>query len=295
MKKLKIFSVCWVALAFLMGGFFAQPASAQTGDCNGDGNTDVFDAPYLLNYLLQGSDPPPVPFDCDVDGTPGINWGDLQQLMGYLFNGQNLMTYTGQSASYTNIKFTFPVITPGAPGTTFDGTVDLIDNPGIDLMGIFITFSYQHQPGHVAVDLDNVDFEGSIVPEEWTRAAHIDEANNKAFLRLHADDPDDPPLVADETGLIATLSFTRTENGDVTFLSYTVFPHPEGDDPAATHSPMVVTDYYANGTPPADRILIPRYVLGRNGDVNLDGGVDIADVVWLINFLFLNGPPPLVW
>jgi len=29
------------------------------------------------------------------------------------------------------------------------------------------------------------------------------------------------------------------------------------------------------------------------GDVNLDGVIDIADVVYLINYIFLNGPPPL--
>ena len=28
------------------------------------------------------------------------------------------------------------------------------------------------------------------------------------------------------------------------------------------------------------------------GDVNLDGLVDIADAVYLVNYLFLGGPPP---
>lgn len=295
MKTLKIFFVCWVTLALLLGGFFAQPALAQTGDCNNNGVTDGADIPCLINYLLIGGPAPDIPFNCDVDGTPGVNLGDLQQLIGHLYNGQDLITYTGQSPSFSNIKFTFPVITPGDAGTTFDGTVDLIDNPETDLMGIVITFSYQHEPGHVAVDLNNVDFTGTIVPEEWETVAYIDEPNNKAFLRLRADHPDDPPLAAGETGLIATLNFTRVQNGDVTFMSYTVFPHPGGEDPKATHSPMLITDYYADGTPPAERMLIPRYVLGRNGDVNLDGRIDAADIVFLINFLFVNGPPPGVW
>ncbi len=28
------------------------------------------------------------------------------------------------------------------------------------------------------------------------------------------------------------------------------------------------------------------------GDVNLDGEVDVGDVIYLINYLFLDGPPP---
>jgi hypothetical protein len=133
-----------------------------------------------------------------------------------------------------------------------------------------------------------VDFEGSIVPEEWQTSFYIGN-RRKALLWLRALSPDDPPLEAGEIGLIATLTFSRVENpgGLSTVLSPTVFP--------PTHSPMLITDYYANGTAPADRVLIPRYVLRRNGDVNLDGRVDIADVVYLINFLFLNGPPPCVW
>lgn len=295
MQKLRIFSVFCVAWVFIMGGLFVSPAQAQNGDCNNDGATGSGDITFLINYLFLGNVPSEIPFNCDVDGTPGINLGDLQQLIGFLFDGQDLMTYTGQSPSFSNIKFTFPVITSGLAGTQFDGTVELVDNPNTDLMGIIITFSYQHEPGHVAVDLNNVDFTGTIVPPEWQTAALIDEPNNRAFIRLHADDPNDPPLAAGETGLIATLNFTRTENGDATFLSYAVFPHPDGADPAATHSPMVITDYYANGTPPADRMLIPRYVLGRNGDVNGDGIINSADVIYLINFLFVGGPPPYIW
>ena len=285
MKKLKIFSVCWVALAFLMGGFFAQPALAIPGDVNGDGEVNIADPIYLATYLFQGGPPPVNPIDADVDGTAGINLGDLFQLIAHVLPPNcNLMPYTGLPPSFSNIKFTFPVITSGPLGVPFDVTLDLTDNPGPDLMGMVITFSYQHQPGHVGVDLDNVNFDDNIVPPEWQTGFAIDNVNKKACLWLYADNYDDPPLVAGATGLIATLSFTRTENGDATFLSPTVYP--------PTHSPMLITDYCADDTPPADRMLIPEYILWTNGDVNCDGEVNIADVVYIINYLFLGGPPP---
>jgi len=292
MKKIKILSVCCVALALLMGGFFAQPALAQPGppgDVNDDGNVNANDIIYLIDYLLLNGNAPPYPIDADVDGTAGISLGDVFQLIEHLFSPPcDLMPYTGLPPSFSNIKFTFPVITSGG-AEPFNVTLDLTDNPGPDLMGIVITFSYQHEPGHVGVDLNSVDFAGTIVPPEWQTGSAIDPVHKKARLWLNASNSNAPPLAAGTEGLIATLTFTRTENpaGFATFLSPTVYP--------PTNSPMVITDYCADDTPPAERVLIPRYVLGRNGDVNLDGRVDISDVVYLINFLFVGGPPPLVW
>jgi hypothetical protein len=287
MKKFRIFSIFCVMSAFLIGALFVQPIFAQTGDCNGDGSTTAADVACLINYIFNETPFNGLPIDVDVDGTAGISVGDLHQLIGYLYWGCDLMPYTGLPPSFSNMKFTFPVMTSGLVGQTFDATLDLTDNPGPDLMGIVITFSYQHQVGHVGVNLDNVDFTGTIVPAEWQTSADINNLEKKACLWLVPGDPNDPPLAAGTEGLIATLTFTRTEDGAVTFLSPTVYP--------PTNSPMIITDYCADDTPPEDRVLIPRYVLGRNGDVNLDGLVNIADVVYVINFLFLGGPPPLVW
>ncbi|MCJ7578775.1 MAG: dockerin type I repeat-containing protein, partial [candidate division Zixibacteria bacterium] len=36
----------------------------------------------------------------------------------------------------------------------------------------------------------------------------------------------------------------------------------------------------------------PSPVPWQAGDVNADGKVDASDVVYLINYLFINGPPP---
>jgi len=289
MKKLKTRSVCWVTLIFFMPGFLGQPAMAVTGDVNGDGRAYMpDDVTYLFVYLFENGPPPPNPIDAELDLTAGINLGDMLQLVGVI-QGDCLHypgPFTGVGPSFSNIEFTFPVITPGSGMEPFDLTLDLTDNPGPDLMGMVITFNYQHQPGHVGVILDSVDFTGSIVPAEWETQAYIDSVNKRALLLLSA--PGDYlPLSSGTTGLIATLTFTRTENpsGDATFLSPTVFP--------PTHSPILITDYCAPA--PSDRIVIPKYVFGKNGDVNCDGKVDSGDIVYLINYLFLGGPPPCVW
>ena len=289
MKKLKIFSVCWVAWVFLISKFFPQPALAIPGDVNSDGSVNEADCVCLATYLFYGGPPPVNPIDADVDGTAGINVGDVFQLIGHvIYQYCDLMPYTGDGPSFSNIEFTFPVITSG--GTEpFSVTLDLNDNPGPDLMGMVITFSYQHEPGHVGVILDSVDFTGSIVPPQWVTLADVDSTNKRAFLKLWVGEYYDPPLSSGTTGLIATLTFTRIENpsGDATFLSPTVFP--------PTHSPMLITDYCANGTLPSDRMLIPKCVWGKNGDVDCNGEVNIGDAMYLINYLFLGGPYPCVW
>ena len=288
MKRLKTLRVLSVALTLLMGAFFAQPAMAATGDVDGD---DIPYTPadflYLFGYLFENGPPPANPIDAEVDLTAGINLGDVLQIMAVIQRDCLPIPepYTGHVPSFSNIEFAFPVITPG--GTEpFNVSLDLTDNPGPDLMGMVITFSYQHLPGHVGIDLNSVDFTGSIVPTEWETQAYVDSVNKRALLVLHAWVRPDPPLSSGTTGPVATLTFTRTENpeGGATFLSPTLFP--------PTNSPLLIA-YYCPG--PAGRVLIPKCVFGKNGDLNCDGEVNVADLGYLINYLFLGGSPPCTW
>ena len=291
MKKLKMFPIFWMVLSFLLGSLFVPPVLAAPGDVNGNGVTgEVADLVYLLHYLFESGPPPPNPIDADIDGTAGINVGDVLQLSGYFVYGVpecGFMPYTGVGPSFSEIEFTFPVITSG--GTEpFDVTVDLIDNPGPDLVGIVIAFSYQHQPGHVGVDLDTVDFAGSILPAEWEAGAYVDNLNKRALLLLSA--PGDYlPLSSGITGLVATLTFTRTEDpsGEATYLSPTVYP--------PTHYSVLTTTYCAKAPAPAERMRYPKLVFGKNGDVNCNGVINEGDVIFLLNYLFFGTSPPCVW
>ncbi len=55
----------------------------------------------------------------------------------------------------------------------------------------------------------------------------------------------------------------------------------------ATTGPIAVTNRFGTGSSPINFIVI------RPGDVNADGSVDVADVFYLINYLFAGGPSPL--
>jgi hypothetical protein len=289
MKKPKSLQVFFTGLALLAGGLLAQPVLAAPGDVNGNGIAgEIGDLVYLLQYLFGDGPAPPNPIDADMDGTAGINVGDAFQLTEFFLTACDFnVPYTGACPTFSEIEFTFPVITSGE-SEPFDVSLELTDNPGPDLGGIAIAFSYQHQAGHVGVDLDTVDFANSVVPREWEMGAYIDNVNKRALLLLNSSS-DYPLLGSGTTGLVATLTFTRTENpaGEATFLRSTVFP--------PTHSSVLITGLCADGTSPPERMLVPKCVFGKNGDLNCDGKVNVADLGYLINHLFLGGSSPCSW
>ncbi|MFH1336631.1 MAG: hypothetical protein ABII96_08960 [Candidatus Zixiibacteriota bacterium] len=286
MKKLAIFLICCGIIAVLGGDFFASSARAVLGDIDGDGNL-IFnsDVMYLLHYLFQNGPPPPNPIDADLDGSPGINMGDLLQLIGYYFGGCSFLPYTGASVRVSSqIRFSSDLIFPLSSGTLDTTYLKIIVNGGPDLMGMVIPISYANLPGEVEVDLDQVSFTGSILPAEWNKSALIDNTNKRVLIYIYPGLPTDPALVGGTTGIVATLYFTKVADGDPLAISATEIP--------PSHQFILISAYCAGVVPPSERIFTPMLSLALNGDVNCDGIVDVGDVVYTINYLFKHGPPP---
>lgn len=57
------------------------------GDADGDGQIEVGDVIYLLNYLFKGGDPPSPPEMGDTNSSGSLDLGDVVYLLGYLFKG----------------------------------------------------------------------------------------------------------------------------------------------------------------------------------------------------------------
>jgi hypothetical protein len=94
-----------------------------------------------------------------------------------------------------------------------------------------------------------------------------------------------PVIPSGSDGVIAHITFQVLAEGDPTKLRATYFP-PENT------MLLISNPYYEAGDPPG-RILLPKFDLNVGSDANGDGRVTIADVVYLVNFMFRNGPPPL--
>ena len=282
MKKLAIFSLVCGLLAVLSGGFLALPAAAQDGDCNDDGSTNSADAICVVNYLFQGGalgDPP----NCDADGSAGVNLGDAFQLMGYAYHGCDILPYTGDDVRRLSeigfgpaaIHFPFP------PTTTTD--IEIIENGGPDIIGMVIPLSFANEPGEATVDLQNVTF-GPVIPPEWQASADIDNINKTVLISAFASGPAGPPLAAGTVGVVATLDFLRVAPGGPLCLLCRDLPPSKS---------FTLIRWYCADLPdnlPADRILAPKPAL--TGDFTGNTVTDLGDLVYLLNYLFLNGPPP---
>ena len=286
MKRLAIASFLFGLLAVSMGSIFATQAAAIPGDIDGNGSLQMgLDLMYLVQYLYGGGPAPPNPIDADIDGSPGINIGDLLQLIGYYFSSCNFIPYTGASLRVgSEIRYSSDMISV-ADGSTLDTTrINIIANGGPDLMGMVIPLSFANQPNEMEVDLVNVDFTGTIIPPDWDMSYVIDNVNKTVLLRPYADNTSDTPLLDGTTGLVATLHFSEVVDGDPLAMTTTEIP--------PSHSFSLISAYCANGTSPSERIFSPMLSLALNGDVNCDGIVNIGDVVYTVNYLYKGGPPP---
>ncbi len=286
MQKPKMVWICWLILAFGLSLFFTQSAWSQTGDVDSSGTVNLGDLTYLVDYLFTAGPPPPVPLNADVDGSAGINLADILQLIDFLYKAIPLQPYTGVSPAFSNIEFSLPKIDPGPGAVPFSLYLRISNNPGPDLVGIVLTLSYQNEPGGVDVDLDSVDFSGGVAAGWSNRTVLIDNAANLAMLSLYTPNPASR-IPAGTTGIFARLTFRRTAEpgGTATCLRPAFFP--------PTHSPLLITDLSADGTPPADRVLIPK--IGIKGDTNSDGTLSVSDVVYLVNYLFRGGLTSCGW
>jgi hypothetical protein len=293
MKKLRIFLACSVTLVFLVSCFLAHPAHAIPGDVNDNGVVESGDLVYLVNYLfLPGYPPPPNPIDADIDGSPGINLGDVLQLSGYLFlSGCELLPYTGASVEVgSHIRFSSTVIPPDTIlGTTVTVPVKIIENEGPDLTGMVVPISYASEPGEVEVTLDSLTFTETI-PSGWYTYQNIDNPNKRVVFAAYAPGVSPVPIDSGTIGTVAELHFTRVSLDSLPLvMSSTQMP--------PSHSFMLISEYCADttfgGTSPSERIFTPKLSLARAGDCNGDGEVDVGDVMYLINHLFLGTSPPV--
>lgn len=73
------------------GGIFTYYSDAETfcGDANSDGQINVSDAVYIINYIFSGGEPPASPSSGDSNCDGEINVSDVVWLINYVFLGES--------------------------------------------------------------------------------------------------------------------------------------------------------------------------------------------------------------
>lgn len=266
--------------------FSAPPSYAVLGDINGNEiPAEIADVIYFLQYLYSDGSPPWVRNDADVDNCPGINLGDVIQLIDYIQLGSpELFPPVGTDLVVpSGVKITTGWVID-APGqiVTMEVKINTVDEP--DLYGLVIPLSYQNLPGQVELRCDHVSFLGTLL-ESAGAGYNMDEGNKKVLIYGYPDLFSDSVVIpSGSDGVIAKIDFEVLSSGTPTQITATYYS-PE-------HTMLLISKpAYEAGDPPG-RMLLPRFSLNYGGDANCDGQANISDVVYLINYLFHGGPPP---
>jgi hypothetical protein len=282
MKSCKFVIVILIGSFLFLSVFPTSPAHAILGDVNGDGVVGVGDDVYLLHYLFRNGAPPVVRNDADVDNCPGINVGDVYQIIAYLFKAKQLFPPVGTDLVVpSGIKITTGWVSVQPPQTTFtmDVRINTVGQP--DLYAVVLPLSYADLPGQTQLTCTSVDFTGTLMPTGWDS---IDVANEKAVIYGTTSSSTVPLIPSGTDGVIAKINFQVVSYGTPTEITATHFP-PE-------NTILLVSKFAYETADPPGRMLLPKLFLNYVGDVNCDGIVGLSDVVYLINYMFHGGPPP---
>jgi len=285
MKYDKFFFVALVGFVLLVSLFSARPAQAILGDVNGDSLVTYHDAVYFANYLFWGGAPPVVRNDADLDHCPGVNRGDLHHLVCKVYDffedvqlfppvGTDLIVPSG-------IKITTGWLKGEQAGDTLVLPIKIKTTNEPDLYALNIPLSYQHLSGQTDLKYIGVDFTGTLLEGQGC-VCNFDSVNKKVLM--HVGNYDECIIPSGSDGVIARIKFQVVAEGDYTEITLTHFP-PE-------HTPLFLSAPYYQAEDPVGRVLLPEFSVHYVGDVNCDGQVNMADVVYLINYILYSGPPP---
>jgi Dockerin type I domain len=253
----------------------------QPGDCNGNGFVTIDDEIMLINWLFMAGPQPAMP-DCDCDGFPGLNYGDALQLLGSIFQGQPLFPYPGFDVPVPSLaKFYYNTQIPeNANNFTVNIYVDI--PPGFDISSLILPFSFAQQPGtmQAPVTCNAISFAGTVGNPIFLSSS-IDNANNYFVILGNGVMAPGPTLAGGTAGLLCSVDFSSgagTSNPITMTATDRIWPM------------LFIQDYYPNVI--GQRVYLPEAIRAPYGDVNTDGTVNVSDAVYIINYVFVGGPPP---
>ena len=278
MKGLRISGV--FIFVFLL---LAPSSHAQIlGDVDGNGTVALADATYLISYLFTNGPAPVVRNDADVDNCPGISLGDVYQIMAFLYMGGQLFPPVGTDLVVpSDIKITTGFVQGATAGQIITMNVRINTTGQPNLYGVVIPLSYADLPGETQITCNTVNFTGTLLA---TTGQFVIDAPNQRVL-IYASGAGTPVIPTGSNGIIAMIDFQVVTPGTPNEILPTDFT-PE-------NTTLLISQFsHVAGNPPG-RMLQPKFYTSEICDANGDNNLAIADVVYIINFLFRGGPPPV--
>jgi hypothetical protein len=250
------------------------------GDANDDGWVNISDAVYIINYLYYGgAEPQPYPERGDVDRIPGVSMNDAQLIYNYIFMMGDLPYCPPYADSIPPVSTdTVKIITkPIYPGET-EAMIEIWLKAKEEIQAFALPFEYSCTgPGF---NLNSVEYGPDI--NGYAFFCSIDSSSSKAALG-YFDLMPEVQFIGPGDILLATLYF-EMQSSDVTQYIQLDTTFVE------TSNRYIFTRWNAaNSTTDA---FLPVFIEYICGDANNDEEVNVSDAVWMLNYIFLGGPPP---
>jgi len=201
-------------------------ACEHCGDPNNDGNINILDMVYIVNYLYKSGQEPIPLASGDVDSLNGITINDIVHLVSFKYCGGPDPYCQPLSDSVLQISNADTLSIQGVevlPGNDF-AMVDLYIKNTKALAALSIPLSFGCQTSNITCD--SISFVNSIVIEAPVNEQIIDALNNKVLLGISHLNSCDPIIDPGEEGLLASLWFTVTESSEVQYITIDITDYP---------------------------------------------------------------------
>jgi len=265
------------------------------GDANGDGQINVSDVNYISGYLFRGY---PEPYgNADVDECGSVNIFDAVYILKYVYLG-------GAAPCEGSVDCEMPVgenaIILGCPVEVAGYTGDSVAIPvylrsDTALEGFSCAFQFDSDD----IEITSVDITGSVIDPSWgnfqyNTYPHFSSDYGKVNMGWCENPPFVTPIPVQDSGLLFTMCAQipmgtgaqivdfDTTSSFVTNPAIEFILSPVGGG-------TIKPNYIDCGT--ADLIILaPNTICG---DANGDLTVNVSDAVYIINWVFVGGDPPV--
>ncbi len=264
------------------------PNCTAFGDANCDGYLDLLDLVALIYYVIDGTPEPCPELLCgDEDGDCDVDWCDVLYLLDYLF-------LYGPPPAVPNCKGVTYINDPGYADTLSlfcDAAgseipvgrrvcveVYFFNDENIEGLDVSIDFTED------SLSCDSISYVGTRLGD-WSmlsyRTTNIDDRTATAWLSAAGGSD----MLTPGSGLLFKVWLTTQGEGRgrISFHSVNDVYYPyvffEGG-PDYCYPPVLGTSY------------AQFMITSMTGDVDGSGGVDIDDIVFMIQYVFQGGPEP---